>query len=89
MAYWSYRTDCATNSAHCPRQYAIDNVIQARSLTGRPVHIIGGIGNDVSSSEVSQFVDGVRAANAYGGSLYDYRTTSSAYWQYLEKLNLL
>ena len=89
MAYWSYRTDCSTNASHCPRQYAIDNVNQARALTGRPVHIIGGIGNDVSASEVSQFVDGVRAANAYGGSLYDYRTTSSSYWQYLEKLNLL
>jgi hypothetical protein len=89
MAYWSYRTDCGSNPAHCPRQYTIDNVNRARSLTNLPVHVIGGIGNDVSSSEVSQFVDGARAAHAYGGSLYDYRTTASSYWPYLGKLNLL
>ncbi len=89
MAYWSYRTDCATNPAHCPYRYSVDNVNEARRLTGLPVHIIGGVGNDVTASEVSAFVNGTRAAHAYGGSLYDYRTTSSSYWPYLEKLNLL
>jgi hypothetical protein len=89
MAYWSYRTDCGSNPAHCPRQYAIDNVDQARALTKLPVHVIGGVGSDVTTSEVSQFVDGARAARAYGGSLYDFRTTSSSFWPYLAKLNLL
>ncbi len=89
MAYWSYRTNCATNSAHCPYRYSIDNVNEARRLTGVPVHIIGGVGNDVTAGEVSDFVAGTRAARAYGGSLYDYRTTASSYWPHLEKLNLL
>jgi hypothetical protein len=89
MAYWSYRTDCASNAAHCPYRYSIDNVNEARRLTGLPVHIIGGVGNDVTASEVSDFVAGTRAARAYGGSLYDYRTTASSYWPHLEKLNLL
>lgn len=89
MAYWSYRTDCPSNPAHCPYQYAIDNVAQAKALSGLPVHIIGGVGNDVTSTEVGQFADGVLAAHAYGGSLYDYRTTAAAFWPALEKLNQL
>jgi hypothetical protein len=89
MAYSSYRTDCSTNTAHCPYRYTIDNVNEARRLTGLPVHVIGGVGDKLSSGQVSDFVDGARAAHAYGGSLYDYRTTASSFWQYLSKLNLL
>jgi len=89
MAYWSYRTDCPSNPAHCPYQYAIDNVAQAKTLSGLPVHIIGGVGNDVIDTEVGEFADGVLAAHAYGGSLYDYRTTAAAFWPALEKLNQL
>jgi hypothetical protein len=89
MAYSSYRTDCSTNPGHCPYRYTIDNVNEAHRLTGLPVHVIGGVGDKMSSSQVSDFVDGARAAHAYGGSLYDYRTTASSFWQYLSKLNLL
>lgn len=89
MAYSSYRTDCSTNTAHCPYQYTIDNVNESRRLTGLPVHVIGGVGDKLSSSQVSDFVNGARAARAYGGSLYDFRTTASSFWQYLAKLNLL
>lgn len=89
MAYSSYRTDCSTKPAHCPYRYTIDNVNEAHRLTGLPVHVIGGVGDRMSSSQVSDFVNGARAAHAYGGSLYDYRTTASSFWQYLSKLNLL
>ena len=89
MAYWSYRTDCSTNPDHCPYGYAVGNVNQSHALTGLPVHIIGGVGDNVSTSEVSQFVNGTLTTNAYGGSLYDYRTTASSFWTYLEKLNAL
>jgi hypothetical protein len=89
MAYSSFRTDCSTNTAHCPYRYTIDNVNEAHRLTGLPVHVIGGVGDRMSSSQVSDFVNGARAAHAYGGSLYDYRTTASSFWQYLSKLNLL
>ena len=88
MAYWSYRTDCPSNPAHCPYRYGLDNVTESRRLTGLPVHIIGGVGDNVTAGEVRDFVAGTRAAKAYGGSLYDYRTTASSYWPYLEKLNL-
>ena len=89
MAYWSYRTDCSTNPDHCPYGYAVGNVEQSHALTGLPVHIIGGVGDSVSTSEVSQFVSGTLHTNAYGGSLYDYRTTAASFWPYLEKLNRL
>jgi hypothetical protein len=89
MAYWSYRTDCASRSDHCPYGYTTGNVADAHSFTGLPVHVIGGVGDSVSTSEVSQFVNGALASVAYGGSLYDYRTTASTFWPYLEKLNSL
>jgi len=38
---------------------------------------------------VVSFVRGARDTAAYGGSLYDYRTTSRSWWSTLRLLNLL
>lgn len=89
MGYWSYRTDCETNPQHCPYGYTKGNIAEARRLTGLPVHIIGGVGHSVTAGEVADFVRGAREARAYGGSLYDYRTTAETFWTPLAGLNLL
>jgi hypothetical protein len=89
MGYWSYRHDCSTDPSHCAYGYTAGNVTKARDKTHLPVHIIGGIGDSVSSGEVSDFVRAARDTHAYGGSLYDYRTTASTFWPALGNLDKL
>ena len=87
MGYWSYRTDRDTNPAHEAGRYTRDNITEARAKTGLPVHIIGGVADDVTASEVSRFTVAANDARAIGGSLYDYRTTASSFWSRLAPLN--
>jgi hypothetical protein len=89
MGYWSYRTDCSTDPSHCAYGYSYGNVVEARSKTGLLVHLIGGIGDSVTTSEVADFIRGAKDAKAYGASLYDYRTTSSSFWSPLAGANSL
>ena len=90
MAYWSYRHDCDEKPEHCAYGYTKGNVERIRALTGRPsvpVHVIGGVGDEISTDEVSDFVRGANRVNAYGASLYDYHTTRQEYWPLLAKLD--
>jgi hypothetical protein len=90
MGYWSYRTDCSTNPSHCAYGYSVGNINEARTKTaGLPVHLIGGIGDSVTSQGVSDFIRASHDAKAYGASLYDYRTTSSTVWSSLAGANTL
>jgi hypothetical protein len=89
MSYWSYRTDCPTNPAHCAYRYTRDNSADAARLTGLPVHVIGGVGDVVTTAGVADFVRAARDAHAFGGSLYDYKTTAPAFWPSLEQLGQL
>jgi hypothetical protein len=87
MSYWSYRTDCPSVPAHCAYQYTRDNAAISARLTGLPVHVIGGVGNRVTTAQVADFARGARDANVLGGSLYDYATTAASYWPYLRTLS--
>lgn len=90
MAYWSYRHDCDTDPSHCAYGYTTGNIAESRRLTaGLPVHDIGGVGDSVTAAEVADFVRGARDGSAYGGSLYDYRTTQASFWPELTELNRL
>jgi hypothetical protein len=94
MGYWTTsddRTRCTNGQTeYCVYGFAKTNILRVRSYTGLPVHDIGGVGDRVSgSSEVSQYVQGVRDAKAWGGGLYDYRTTNSSWWSTLDDLNAL
>jgi hypothetical protein len=89
MSYWSYRQDCPANPLHCPYQYTRGNTSGVASRTGLPVHVIGGVGDRVTAAGVNDYVDGALDEHAYGGSLYDYRTTAPAFWPELERLNSL
>ena len=90
MAYWSFRHDCPEVPEHCASGYTKGNVEKVRALTGKPnvpVHVIGGVGDEITVQEVADFVSAALAVNSYGGSLYDYDTTEPAYWPHLAKLN--
>jgi len=90
MAYWSYRHDCTQVAEHCAYGYTKGNIDQVRALTGKanvPVHVLGGVADSITTADVAAFVAAAKAAGAYGGSLYDYRTTQPAWWGQLAKLN--
>jgi hypothetical protein len=90
MAYWSFRHDCAEKPEHCAYGYTKGNVERVRALTGKPrvpVHVIGGVGDEISTDDVSEFVRAANAVDVYGGSLYDYQTTKAEYWPLLGKLD--
>jgi hypothetical protein len=63
------------------------DVEKTRSLTGRPVHIIGGLGADADGPQTAAYVKAVRDAGSIGGGLYDFNTTRSDVWDELRKLN--
>jgi hypothetical protein len=90
MAYWSYRDDCPQVPEHCAYGYTADNVAQVRSLTGDPVlaiHVAGGVGDNVTTAQVSDFANAALASGVIGGSLYDYRTTAPSCWAPLRRLD--
>ncbi len=90
MSYWtSYTaaTKCAAGGAQfCAYQYSHDNMVLSSQLTGLPVHVIGGVGDQASVPDVSDYVRAALGSGAAGGSLYDYRTTAPEFWPYLEQL---
>ena len=48
-----------------------------------PVHLIGGLAENSSTSEVKQFVRGVADTGCIGGSLYGWAGTYGAEWREL------
>ena len=97
MALWSFRSNPDGTAFTADQVYAwvLDQTQRARSLTGRPVSVEGGVDDPgmertpVTSDRVSRFVDAVIAGGAIGGSHYDYATTSSSLWPTLARLNTL
>jgi hypothetical protein len=64
-------------------------------MTGRPVHVEGGVDDPgvertpVTPARVQRFVDAVIDGGAIGGSHYDYATTNADLWPILSGLNSL
>jgi hypothetical protein len=85
MSYWSFFGDCPRVRLHCPYEYTRQNVLLTRRLTGGrvPIHIIGGVGDGITDYELGQFIQGARAANADGASIYDVATTKPRWWRTL------
>lgn len=95
MALWSFRSN-ADGSPYTPDQvrgWVLDQTQRARSLSGRPVSVEGGVDDPgvertpVTADRVGSFVDAVRAGGALGGSHYDYATTVASLWPVLVRLN--
>lgn len=89
MSYWSYRDHCPDVPEHCAYGYTLGNIRRTRALTkapALPIHIIGGVADLISTKDVADFVRAARSADAYGASLYDFRTTHARFWALLERL---
>lgn len=92
MAYWSERRGCPKVERHCAGTWTRANVAMARRLAGRPdvlVHIVGGIGNAISTAELRAFIAAAKLARADGASIYDVATTHPAWWRDLSALRYL
>jgi hypothetical protein len=84
MNYWTaYGKDAATASDLTRR-----NVEKTRQLTGKPVHIIGGLGENADAGQVAAYVRAALESGSLGGGLYDFTTTRSDVWNELAKLNV-
>jgi len=97
MALWSFRSN-PDGSAYSPDQvyaWVLDQVQRARSSTGRPVSVEGGVDDPgtertpVTADRVGRFVDAAIAGGAIGASHYDYATTQAELWPVLARLNAL
>jgi hypothetical protein len=95
MALWSFRSN-PDGTPYTPDQvhaWVLDQVRRARSATGRPVTVEGGVDDPgtertpVTGDRVARFVDAAIAGGAIGGSHYDYATTLATYWPTLARLN--
>lgn len=92
MAYWSERRGCPQVERHCAGSWTRANVAQARRLAGRPdvlIHIIGGIGDAISTAELRAFIAAAQLVRADGASIYDVATTDPAWWRDLAALRHL
>jgi uncharacterized lipoprotein YddW (UPF0748 family) len=81
MNYWTAHGKDAKTADDLTRR----NVQMTQKATGRPVHIIGGLGEDADVPQVRAYVDAARAAGSLGGGLYDFTTTKSNVWGELRR----
>lgn len=88
MNYWSYRTGCPHDKLQCPYDFTKYNVLITRRLIGAdvPIHVIGGVADQISHAQLMQFIQAAFDANADGGSIYDSATTAPGWWRSLAGL---
>jgi hypothetical protein len=79
MAYSSYRG----RGAAYVYPYGRSNAATVRALTGRPVHLIGGLTDALSSADAAAFVRGARDGGAIGASFYDFAIGQEGAWRAL------
>lgn len=95
MALWTFRrhpddTPWGPTEVHA---WVVDQVVRTQALTGRPVHVEGGVDDPgqeytpPTPDRVRAFVQAAHDAGAIGGSHYDYATTEEALWPALGGLN--
>jgi hypothetical protein len=83
MNYWTVHGKDAKTAADLTRR----NVEKTRQLTGKPVHIIGGLGDGADPPQVAAYVKAALETGSLGGGLYDFTITRSDVWTELAKLN--
>ena len=88
MSYWSDRGGCPRIRLHCAYDFTLYNVLITRQLTGGkvPIHIIGGIGDSITPTQLVAFIKAAEAARADGASIYDVGTTNPRWWRSLRFL---
>jgi hypothetical protein len=61
--------------------YTLANVRFLRTVTRRPVHMIGGVANRLRGGEAEEAVLAARKGRAIGASFYDLRTSGAPEWR--------
>jgi hypothetical protein len=91
MSYWSPRTGCPRIRLNCAYEYTKYNILETRHLahSNVPIHIIGGVGDAISTGELLRFIRAALDVKADGASIYDVATTKSEWWRPLQKLRSL
>jgi hypothetical protein len=85
MSYFTFRE----HGAAAVGRYVRDNVEIIRRETGDPnvpIHVIGGIADDMAPDETLAFVRAARSEHVFGASLYEFPRTSAFEWQALRPL---
>jgi hypothetical protein len=83
MNYWTGRSADPKTAADLTRQ----NVEKTKRLSGRPVHIIGGLAAQTDEAQANAYVRAAKESGSLGGGLYDYTTMRKETWDELRKLN--
>jgi hypothetical protein len=79
MAYSSLRG----HGVRYVRDYSRVNVSEVRQLTGKPVHLIGGLSDALGRGEHAAVVNGARDGGAIGASFYDFAIGQDETWRAL------
>jgi len=85
MSYFTFHEHGAAAVA----QYVSDNVAIIRQETGDPaipIHVIGGIADDMTPDESVAFAQAAESAHVFGASLYEFDRTSDFEWRTLAPL---
>lgn len=85
MAYSTFRT----RGYEGVRDYTASNITKIREETGdptTPVHVIGGIADDVGVPAARGFVRAIKDNQALGASLYDFPITTEKTWKALKAI---
>ncbi len=80
---------CCVHGEQGAHDYTAKNVAIIRQMTGNPsepIHLIGGIANQLSGAETQGFVDAARENGALGASLYDLSTSGPEDWKQLDQM---
>ena len=94
MALWSFRTNYSAAQVY---SYVRNEIDRTQALTGRPVHVEGGVYTEgmtpFDTARLQAFVNATKDAGAIGGSNYDYATfdvtgaNPEEWWPVLAGLN--
>jgi hypothetical protein len=81
MSYWTNRTE--SSGYRDAYRYTAEDIVRLRRNLNQPaaiVHTIGGIGDKTTSADIDGMVRAAAEQATIGGSIYDWRTTSSDLW---------
>ena len=85
MAYWTLRRDDLREGL----RYVGENIDRIRAATGREdllIHVIGGIADEATVTDVEGMLAAIEDRGAIGGSLYDWNSSTAAQWAVLQPL---
>jgi hypothetical protein len=88
MAYWSLRT----GDLRAGDRYVGETIDRIRASVGRddvPIHVVGGIADEVTPADVEGMLAALTERGAIGGSLYDWNTSTPELWEVLQPLRAL